>query len=980
MDLSSGAGINVTNANAISLGDNADITVQSGASVRNTATGNGGLYGTGFNTIEFNSNGTLIVEAGAEIVKSGGFVNAEAVNVHGFGNRIENRGLIQTTGSAAIWFQDERWGARNVVDNYGVIEKVGGVGSVIGSGGGAGIQFYNRTGAEVIGGISFGGGNDDLFFFADSLVTGNINGGGGRNNLTLEGAAGSDDTLAGNIMNFTTLTKDGEGKWTVAGSLSGFTDVTVRQGTLALTGDNANYTGTALIETAGILEARAQSLPTQATAEANVDNVTNNGLVRFTQPDDGTYIGQITGAGVVEKTGAGVLTLAPASAEGNTYSGGTIITQGTVAVGADNALGASTGGVTFDGGILRFDQQFDLSADRAILLDVGGGTIDTQGFTTALTQGTAGAGSLTKTGSGVLNLKGDNAHAGGTTVAQGILALGGATGAAATLSGGGPVNVASGATLGGYGSVTGDVTNQGTITVADALAAFAGGPVGNLTINGNLTNSGLAQIGGSAVGNTLTVAGNYIGQQGTVGLNTFLDTDGSASDRLVIDGGAASGATSLAITNVGGPGAQTLANGILVVDAVNGGTTAPDAFALAGAVSAGAYDYFLFKGGVTPGSEESWFLRNTLVATQGGAALQPAPGTPPLPVLPTPDNPNPVQPPPPTPGATPATPVNGVIPLYRPEVPLYTVLPPVAFDIGLANLGTFHERRGEQSLLTGAEAFPGVWGRFFGEQSETSWSGTVDPSFDGSLFGFQFGLDLYGRETQDGHRDQAGVFVARSGMNGDIKGQAFGWNDVAVGDMTLNGTSLGAYWTHVGPSGWYLDGVVMANLFDGEATSDRGYGLDVDGSGFTASLEGGYPIPLGDNWTFEPQGQVIWQQVSLDDTQDAFSSVSFDTDGGLTGRVGARLQGTFDIEGGQVLQPYLKANLWQDFGGTDRVVFGGTDVIETDRGGTALELGAGLVLQLGDAVSFHATADYTTNLGGESHEAYSGNVGLSIRW
>jgi len=37
---------------------------------------------------------------------------------------------------------------------------------------------------------------------------------------------------------------------------------------------------------------------------------------------------------------------------------------------------------------------------------------------------------------------------------------------------------------------------------------------------------------------TLTVM-NYIGEGGAIGLNTFLGTDDSPSDRLVIDGGAA---------------------------------------------------------------------------------------------------------------------------------------------------------------------------------------------------------------------------------------------------------------------------------------------------------------------------------------------------------------------------------------------------------------------------------------------------------
>ena len=90
--------------------------------------------------------------------------------------------------------------------------------------------------------------------------------------------------------------------------------------------------------------------------------------------------------------------------------------------------------------------------------------------------------------------------------------------------------------------------------------------------------------------------------------------DGSPSDQLVINSGRGSGSTSILVTNVGGPGALTIANGILVVDAANGATTDAGAFTLGGIVAAGPFEYSLFRGGVTPASEtdNDWFLRNTV--------------------------------------------------------------------------------------------------------------------------------------------------------------------------------------------------------------------------------------------------------------------------------------------------------------------------------------------------------------------------------
>ena len=64
-----------------------------------------------------------------------------------------------------------------------------------------------------------------------------------------------------------------------------------------------------------------------------------------------------------------------------------------------------------------------------------------------------------------------------------------------------------------------------------------------------------------------------------------------------------------------------------------------------------------------------------------------------------------------------------------------------------------------------------------------------------------------------------------------MKGQALGWNDLQVGDVDVNGTSLGGYWTHVGPNGWYLDGILMGTWFGGDATSSAGESIDIDGTG-----------------------------------------------------------------------------------------------------------------------------------------------------
>ncbi|APY15261.1 autotransporter outer membrane beta-barrel domain-containing protein [Brucella sp. 10RB9214] len=470
----------------------------------------------------------MLVDEGGKVIETGTSKQAEAVNVFGAGNTVTNRGLIQSVSSAAIWFEHQVTGTRNVINNYGTIEKLGGSGSVIGSSGAAGIDFTNYGGAKVIGDLSFADGDDNLTFEPHSVVTGNINGGGGTNNLYLQGSAGSEDVLPGALSNFATLIKQGEGRWTAAGSLSVFETVTVENGTLALTGDNNGYTGNVIVKSQGVLEAQAKSLPTKADSNANVKNVVNDGILHFEQPDDGTYIGQITGSGTVEKTGNGVLTLAPAAPDGNTYTGGTTIHGGTIAVSADNGLGGPTGSLTFDSGILKLDKSFNLADTRAITLNAGGGTIDTNGNTTNVFQSITGAGALTKVGAGVLNLLGDNTYTGSTAVAAGTLYVNGDQSAAT-----GVVSVQSGATIGGDGTIGGALNVFNAATLAPGRA---GGIPGTLTIKNSLNlfdgsileySLGQANVVGGALNDHIVVDGNLVLGGGTINVET---TQGGSFD------------------------------------------------------------------------------------------------------------------------------------------------------------------------------------------------------------------------------------------------------------------------------------------------------------------------------------------------------------------------------------------------------------------------------------------------------------------
>jgi len=950
--------------------------------------------------------------------------NARAASIIGGSGTINNSGNLSTSGASSptAYLQ----GNNDSLVNTGTITATGADSDAVFSNTAgssftatienrAGGQIFSQSGAAVrtlngastvinagllqSGGstaISMGNGANTLILQTGSQIIGAADGGGGpgASTVILEGTG----TASNAFTRFQTLRMSGDA-WTFSGT-GDFNLAEVQTGTLTLTGLFAPTT-VALVDAPGTLRATAQNMPS---------TVTDNGLVQFAQTSDGSYTGTLSGTGAVEKDGAGTLTLAPAAAAGNSYSGGTTVNAGTLAIGADSALGAPTGGLTLDGGTLRLNNALDLAATRPIALGAAGGVIDTQGFDTTVSQGISGAGSLTKLGAGELLLQAPTTFTGGTTISAGTLAVGDISHSSATLGGGGPVSVAAGANLGGYGSVVGDVTNNGTIFAANALPGFASSTSGTFSVQGQLTNNGLAQIAGAGVGNQLVVTGNYVGQNARIALNTVVGPDNSASDRLVINGGSASGSSTLLITNIGGTGAATVANGIQVVQAANGATSALGAFSLPASIQAGAYSYYLAKGGVTAGTSESWYLRNTVApapvvpptqpgtpsgpttpgtpaGTSPGAPTGTSPGSPTgtSPGTPTGTSPentadtgpiaaagSPPLPAPPPPGSAP-------IPLYRPEVALYAAIPMVARQIGIQQIDNFHDRQGDQSLLTETGALPAAWGRVWGGHSVSSQDGAANPEFDGSIFGAQVGHDLYSDVTASGHRNHYGLFVGFARATGDVDGFALGFPNVDVGHLAINAYSLGGYWTHVGPSGWYTDAVMMGSSITVDPLSSQGTGAGTHGTAVTGSVEGGFPIALGGAVVIEPQAQIIWQNLSLNDFNDGVSSVSFNNGNTYTGRVGVRVQQTFS-SAGMTWQPYARVSVLRAFGEGDSTTFGGTTVIPGGVGQTAGQFNVGLVAQVTRSGSAFVTASYLTNLGGSHQRTIGGNAGVRWKW
>jgi outer membrane autotransporter protein len=549
-------------------------------------------------------------------------------------------------------------------------------------------------------------------------------------------------------------------------------------------------------------------------------------------------------------------------------------------------------------------------------------------------------------------------------------------------------------TLDNAGMILGDAgTGTGTLAIGSSSTLFAGNGA-NPTIQSftagqfvTVNNAGTIDLtnGGSAAANSLTIAGNYVGMSGALHLNTALGSDGSPSDKLVISGGSATGSTSIRITNVGGSGALTTGNGILVINTINGGTTNPGAFALAGPVLAGPYEYTLFRGAIDP-APDNWYLRSTVPTPTPTLTPTRSPTPTPTP-MPTPPGPTPPGPAPPAP--TPPAPAP-TTPNFRAETSVYAAIPSMALLYGYNLLDTLHERVGEEDSgrpRADPENAKLWWGRIIGVNGTQHGDslgvisgGSGGPHFDYQFLGLQAGMDFLRLDRLDGSRDHAGGYFAVGGDQGNVT-----HFDGRQGNSDFAAYTLGGYWTHFGPTGWYLDAILQGTFYNINSTANRGLPtFKTQGQGLATSLEGGYPFKFAGGWFIEPQAQVIYQHININDSSDIAAQVRFDGVESLAARIGARFGRTWAIDetGQQTITAWIRPNLWNELRGNPTTSFSsetGFIPFFADLGGLWGEVNIGVSGQVRPNTTLYANASYQSRLDGGGF-AYTGKAGVRVSW
>ncbi len=557
---------------------------------------------------------------------------------------ITNFGTISATGLAGTAIQ----GNTVTIVNSGIISALSGgggsnaistnSGSITNNAGGlitadsAAIVAFGNTSifnaGTITGGagvaISFSSGGNTLTLGPGSVINGSAHG-FGADTFQL-GGTGTDSfnasLFATQFSGYSTFNKIGTSTWTLTGS--GAQNWTISQSTLI--GDTNSLAGNA---------------------------ITDNAALVYSQSFNGVHSGLISGTGTLTKSGSGTVILSG----NNTYTGGTVISAGTLQLGVDSVFhtpgqpasgivssAIGTGTLTFDGGEL---QALGLFSERqianAVQITANGGTIDSGGgffrITGNITDAPGSSGgklvleSIAVSGEREIVLSGVNTYSGITYINSGTVIANSTT--ALSQNSAFQVNTGATLTLSGFSNTIAslaDGTAGGGIVQNGAASGTA-----TLTINGasgvTTSFSGVLRDGAGGGGLTLSeglnapapaivqlaIVKDGPSTQILAGANTYTGTTTINGGSLEVDGSIASSSLTTVnangvLTGTGSVGNTTVASGGTLLP---GNGTPGSSLTVAGNLAFQSGALYLVQ--LNPAT--STFTSVTGTATPGGAAV-----------------------------------------------------------------------------------------------------------------------------------------------------------------------------------------------------------------------------------------------------------------------------------------------------------------------------------------------------------------------
>ena len=898
------------------------------------------------------ANKTTVTSGGLQRVNPGGSVSDTVISAGG-GQSLQGRAVNTTLNGGEQWMHEGAIATGTVINDKGwqvvkpgtvatdTVVNTGAEGGPDAENGDTG-QFVrgdavrttiNKNGRQIV--RAEGTANTTVVYAGgDQTVHGHaldttLNGGyqyvhnGGTASDTVVNSDGLQIVKNGGVAGNTTVNQKGRLQVDAGGTA---TNVTLKQGGALVTSTAATVTGINRLGAFSVVEGKADNVVLEN--GGRLDVLTGHTATN-TRVDDG---------GTLDVRNGGTATTV---SMGN---GGVLLADSGAAVSGTRSDGKafSIGGCQADALMLEKGSSFTLNA---AILTLSGKTVNNDTLTIregdALLQGGSltGNGSVEKSGSGTLTVSNTTLTQKAVNLNEGTLTLNDSTVTTDVI-----------AQRGTALKLTGSTVLNGAIDPTNVT--LASGATWNIPDNAtvqsvvdDLSHAGQIHFTSTRTGKfvpaTLQVK-NLNGQSGIISLRVRPDMAQNNADRLVIDGGRATGKTILNLVNAGnsGTGLATTGKGIQVVEAINGATTEEGAFVQGNMLQAGAFNYTLNRD-----SDESWYLRSEE--------------------------------------------------RYRAEVPLYASMLTQAMDYDRILAGSRSHQTGVNGENNSVRL--SIQGGHLGHDNNGGIASGATPESSGSYGFVRLEGDLLRTEVA-GMSLTTGVYGAAGHSSVDVKDD----DGSRAGTVRDDAGSLGGYMnlTHTS-SGLWADIVAQGTRHSMKASSDNN-NFRARGWGWLGSLETGLPFSITDNLMLEPQLQYTWQGLSLDDGQDNAGYVKFGHGSTQHVRAGFRLGSHNDMTFGEGTSSRdtlrdstkhsvreLPVNWWvqpsviRTFSSRGDMSMGtaaaGSNMtFSPSQNGTSLDLQAGLEARVRENITLGVQAGYAHSVSGSSAEGYNGQATLNV--
>ncbi|MBS7827615.1 hypothetical protein J7554_00545 [Wohlfahrtiimonas chitiniclastica] len=548
-----------------------------------------------------------------------------------------------------------------------------------------------------------------------------------------------------------------------------------------------------------------------------------------------------------------------------------------------------------------------------------------------------GTGDFIKSGNGTLRVASQLLHTGNTEIKAGTVflekgAVLGGTNQKSRASMAGTLNIAQGSTLAGTGTVNQTVNNYGTIDVnlRDVRQSpdrdYAQGNA-TLTVNHDVNNYNKIYIGNAntTAGNRLIINGNYTaGDNAVLYMNTDLGNQTtSLSDQLIVSGNI-SGKTKLYVTDIGNvAGGMTSPLGIKIIDA---GSSDDNAFELQNTVVKGINEYVLSRNA----EDQDWYLTSyrDLYRPDVGSTMANSMGT-----------------------------IRSQLPGYGSHIS------------GSLAAGSGGLRALDRNMTADGQYLGSVWFNETGTHDKGNIAGDqIHYTYKG--FASVLGADT-GFRTGDG-------LVIIGGMISTSSMDSKGWNRITESRSTgsISGQSIGLYgsWFKNADDALspFIDYTISYGKYDNTVTTLNNASSSYDSRLWTVSVQGGYPMAIGENLVVEPQAQISYIDYKVDNYRDFNGTdIREQQKGHVISRVGAYVYPkTGDVK------PYAAFNLWYD----DIASKVSYDDRSLSSGKPGLFYEAKLGVQAKMSENFTINSEINYRQGKHKHKNYNFNIGFKYQF